>query len=241
MRDGEGGVMPAYRSPAEGEIREAVVAHLRARRPSARIIHEINAVNMTAGRTTRIDVLAVGPDDMVAVEIKSERDKLDRLPAQMEAMQRVAHYAIAALHEKFLVERPTNEFAAHYERDGVHYQMALPSDPVALHRAITWVYPRQARALRPDYDYLARWDLSAAPGMTTLPEAALDMLWREELADLCGRLKIATGRRSTRSDMMRDLRWQCSGKEITRGICTALRARECVEADPPIRETGRAA
>jgi hypothetical protein len=232
--------MPAYRSPAEGEIREAVVAHLRARRPSARIIHEINAVNMRAARPTRIDVLAVDREEIVAVEIKSARDKLDRLPAQMEAMQSVAHHAIAALHEKFLVECPTNEHAAHYERDGAYYLMALPSEPARLHRASAWVYPLRARALRPDYDCLARWDLSAATCMTPLPEAALDMLWREELADLCSRLKVATGRRSTRTDMMRELRWQCSGKEITRGICAALRARECVEADPPIRDTGRA-
>lgn len=35
--------MPAYRSEAEGEVRQAVVEYLRIQRPNARIIHEINS------------------------------------------------------------------------------------------------------------------------------------------------------------------------------------------------------
>ena len=34
--------MPAYRSSAEAEVRDAVVARLREIRPDARIMHEIN-------------------------------------------------------------------------------------------------------------------------------------------------------------------------------------------------------
>lgn len=235
-------MMPAYRSPAEAEIRDAVVARLREARPSARIIHEINSTNMMTGQTTRIDVLAVGTEDMVAVEIKSERDKLDRLSSQMEAMQRVSHHAIAALHERFLEESETNAHAAHEERDGRFYRRGVPD---AISRQCghkVWVYPQRVRVLKPGgFDTMERWDIEPVRSCTTLPEAALDMLWRDELVEMCGRLRIATRRRSTRSDMMRELRWLCSGKEITRGICAALRARECIEADPPVCEEGRAA
>jgi hypothetical protein len=45
----------------------AVVGHLRQLRPGCRIIHEINASSFG----NRIDVLAVGESDLIAVEIKS--------------------------------------------------------------------------------------------------------------------------------------------------------------------------
>ncbi|SDT96831.1 hypothetical protein [Stappia sp. ES.058] len=229
--------MPAYRSPAEAEIREAVVARLREIRPQSRIIHEINVKQSGC----RADVIAVGLEEIVAVEIKSERDKLDRLPDQMAAMKSVAHHCLVALHEKFLVEQETNVHAAHYERDGTYYLKILPTDPVRLNHGNAWVYSLRARALRPNYDYLGSWDLPVQHHMVALPCAALDMLWRAELATLCVAQRLSTGRRSTRSSMMQDLRWMCSGKELTRGICAALRARECIEGDPPIREEGRAA
>jgi hypothetical protein len=229
--------MPAYRSPAEAEIRKAVVAALRTARPAARIIHEINVKQGGC----RIDVIAVGLEEIIAVEIKSERDKLDRLPDQMAEMKSVAHHSIVALHEKFLVEQETNPHAAHYERDGAYYLKTLPSDPVRLNYGDAWVYPLRTRSLSGKHDYLGSWGLPVQHHMTTLPESALDMLWRDELAALCAAQRLSTSRRATRSSMMRDLRWMCSGKELTRGICAALRARDCIEADPPIREEVRAA
>lgn len=90
--------------------------------PKARIIHEVNAASFG----NRIDVLAVDHAEVVAVEIKSEKDKPDRLPAQLTAMMGVAHHVIVALQEKFLVEQPTNKRAAHNERNGKYYRAALP-------------------------------------------------------------------------------------------------------------------
>ena len=139
--------MPAYRSAAEAEVREVVVEHLRACRPRARIIHEINVCQGGC----RVDVMAVDREEIVAVEIKSERDKLDRLPNQMAAMKSVAHHCVVALHEKFLVERETNVHAAHYERGGVHYREGLPDEPLRLDGEITWVFPQRQRALHPEH------------------------------------------------------------------------------------------
>lgn len=227
--------MPAYRSSAEAEIRDAVVARIRERRPGARIIHEINV--STFG-PNRIDVLAVDRAEIIAVEIKSAKDKLDRLSAQMKAMRGVAHLAVAAIHEKFLVERPTNLIAAHFERDGEYYLRELP-DGMGLSRANveTWVFP-EVRRIMPDADYdpLASWRFPPARMETALPWTALDLLWRNELFELCGRLRVSAGPRATMKPMVQALRWQCSGRDLTLGICAALRARRCPEADPEIVE-----
>lgn len=221
--------MPAHRSTDEAEIREEVVKRLRAARPDARIIHEINVCQ----GGNRIDVLAVDVEEIIAVEVKSKRDKIDRLADQLAAMRSVAHHTIAALHEKFLVERPCNPQAAHYKRRGEHFR---GQPPVECRLGEAWIYPLRRRALdsKWPHDYLEKWDLPDPPVFQPLPEAALDMLWRNELAELCYKNCLAVGRRATRGDMMQNLLWLCTGKELTRGICEALRARKCVEADPPI-------
>ena len=226
--------MPAYRSAAEAEVRDAVVARLRTARPDARIIHEINV--STYG-PNRIDLLAVSPEEIIAVEVKSAKDKLDRLEKQVAAMRGCAHHVIAAVHEKFLVEDRTNEWCAHYSRDGVFYRGTLPAS-VPRHRCTPWVFPERRRAMRDNlgggYDDLASWVVPATRFNAALPSAAIDLLWRDELAVLCGSLGIASGRRSTMADMTASLRWHCTGRELTRGICAALRRRECVEADPAV-------
>lgn len=223
--------MPAYRSADEGEIRTAVVERLRLHRPSARIIHE---VNVSSFGPNRIDVLAVDTAEIIAVEIKSKRDKLDRLPAQVEAMKGVAHHVIAAIHEKFLVEVATHEKAQHYQRDGVFYMRTLPEG--WKWSVEGWVFPERRRCINPDWphDSLERWHLPAQRLDAPLPAGALDLLWRDELFWLCGTLRVSAGRRATMSDMVEALRWHCTGKELTRGICAALRQRVCVEADAPI-------
>lgn len=226
--------MPAYRSTAEAEVRDAVVARLRHIRPDARIIHEINV--STYG-PTRLDLIAVGADEIIAVEVKSAKDKLDRLPRQIESMKGCAHHVIAALHEKFLVEQETNQWSAHSERDGVFYIKTLPAG-IRDHGVDFWIYPEVRRAMMSEadrgHDHMATWTGPQRRFEAPLPSGALDMLWRDELAWLCGSVGIATNRRSNMSEMVASLRWHCNGREITRGICAALRRRQCVEADPSI-------
>lgn len=225
--------MPAYRSPAEAEIRDEAVARLRECRPNARIIHE---VNVSTYGPNRIDVLAVDRAEIIACEIKSAKDKLDRLPAQIAAMQGVAHHVVAAIHEKFLVEKTTHEKARHYERDGQFFLRALPDG--WQYRVNAWVYPKLRRAVDPDWqhDELDKWTMWPSRLDVPLPSGALDMLWRDELFWLCGALRVSASKRTTMPEMVDALRWFCTGKELTRGICSALRSRRCVEADPEIVE-----
>ena len=222
--------MPAYRSEAEGEVRQAVVDYIRVQRPKARIIHEIN----TSLGGTRIDVLAVDRAEIIAFEIKSSKDKLDRLCDQMDGMKGVAHRAIAVLHEKFLSEEyVTNRSAAHFERDGIFYMMDLPGDYRHMPRA--WIYPQRNRTMTAaGHDSHARWPEIAVSLQQPLPDKALWMLHHSELLNLCQVLNIQTGKRPTCEKMIDALRWNASGGDITRGVCAALRTRHCIEADAPI-------
>lgn len=222
--------MPAYRSSAEAEIRDYVVAKLRARSPTVRIIHEIN---VSSHGPNRIDVLAVDRCEIIAVEVKSQKDKLDRLKAQMEAMRQCSHFAYAAIHEKFLVEAETHEKAMHYAKDGKFLMRVLPDEAK---RYNTWVFPERRRCINNgwEHDEFAIWRMPPRTIEKALPAGALHLLWRDELYGICSALRVTATRRSTMQDMVDALRWYCNGKELTTHICKALRARDCAEADAPI-------
>jgi hypothetical protein len=221
--------MPAYRSDAEAEVRVAVVDRLRRLRPDARIMHEVNASSFG----NRIDVLAVAPAEIIAVEIKSAKDKLDRLPDQLEAMRGCAHTVIAALHEKFLVEQRTRARASMIERDGEHFALVRPD--VAPFGG-TWIFPEQRRSPAGWHDDLYPWSEPDHAIQQPLPAKAIDMLWRDELLAMCARFGIRVPKRPNMRVMVNALRWQLTGRDLTRGICAALRERVCIEADPPIIE-----
>lgn len=209
--------MPAYRSEAEGEIRTEVVKRLRQMIPGCRIIHEINVESFG----NRIDVLAVGEREMMAAEIKSKKDKLDRLPAQVRAMQSVSNHVFVAIHEKFLDEM----------FDGCFYP-----PKAGIGRAISWVYPIKDRPGHIEVGSEWRASHWRPKNRLCLPHDALTMLWRGELQSACKQAKIK-GASSMNMDVAADaLRWRFTGEQITRLICATLRARECVEADEPITE-----
>lgn len=212
--------MPAYRSSAEAEVRDAVVARLRELRPEARIMHEVNASSFG----NRIDVLAVSRAEIIAVEIKSERDKLDRLDRQVEAMKGCAHHVIAALHEKFYVEHRTNPWRSEYERDGEHYCL-VPPDNRIVRGYSCWRFPEHAKD---------PWHNPELVPTIPLPPTALDMLWRDELLEMCRRYSVQVPKRPTMMQMIPALRWGLTGRDITLGVCAALRARKCIEADAEI-------
>lgn len=206
--------MPAYRSSAEAEIREPVVERLRSILPGCRIIHEINA----SGFGNRIDVLAVTEDQIAAVEIKSAKDKLDRLPDQIKAMNSVAHHSFAAIHEKFL----------HQIRDKFY-------PPEEAGRAVVWVYPTKARPGHVQCGLAWKERDPWSKSFATLPPRAIGMLWREELHQICRVLGVPRCSKMTMPEAIDAIRWRLTGEQITRTICATLRARECVEADPAIR------
>lgn len=207
--------MPAYRSEAEKEVRDAAVARIRSIRPNARIIHEISN-----GGSNRFDVVAVSPQEIIAIEVKSEKDTLDLLPAQVEAMRRAAHTVITAMHDCHRLEVPA-ERAGDYVRDGQHYRRVLPFYVGGL----VWVYPENLKD---------RWLEPRQLVQQVLPPDALHMIWKDELLRICAEAGISANTRTTCSEMRRAIAWNLTGRQITVAICNALRARACIEADPPI-------
>jgi hypothetical protein len=95
VASGEGGGMS---SAAEERIRLKAEAALRYAFPDARIIHELV---MTQGGC-RIDLAAVTPTRLVAVEVKSERDTLDRLARQLEQARAVADAVLVVTVERHI-------------------------------------------------------------------------------------------------------------------------------------------
>ncbi|MGN6144739.1 MAG: NERD domain-containing protein [Mesorhizobium sp.] len=160
-------------------------------------------------------------EEIIAVEIKSAKDKIDRLPAQVKAMKGVAHYVIAALHEKFLVPAKWAE--------------GRVEAPPEAKDATVWAYPEAGAEAGRTYGCSA-WEPLRLTLCKALPTDAVRMLWHDELYRLCGQFHVSVGRRATNGEMARVLRWHCNGKELTRGVCAALRARSCIEADPEIIE-----
>ena len=221
--------MPAYRSDAEALIRAAVVARLRLLRPNARVMHEVNVAGQGSNR---IDVLAVDRAEIIAVEIKSAKDKLDRLPDQVKAMQGCAHHVIAALHEKFLTSNETdvrirNPETGFYEKTGTAVYFSRPDEAEP---ALTWVYPETGRK---GYRCGA-WEEPKPHITVPLPPDAIRILWADELRQLCASIHVPLPPRPNMDQMVSALRWRATGEQITKGICAALRARQCIEADPPV-------
>lgn len=224
--------MPAHRSTCEADVRDAAVARLRVIRPTGRIIHEIqNACN----GPNRIDLLCVTASEVIAVEVKSAKDKLDRLPQQIKAMTGSAHHVIAALHEKHLISNEkyySNHVKFHGEcRPRIAHLLNPPDEARG---AEVWAWPEAGAERNRTYG-CARWQEPKQAIMTPLPHAALDMLWQAELWQLCGELGILSRKANTRPVMMTQIRWAATGADITKGICRVLRRRKCCEADPPIQ------
>lgn len=196
------------RSAAEQEIRTAVVDRLRMLRPNARICHEVNC---GVWGQTRMDLIAVDVAEIIGVEIKSEKDVMKRADKQLKGMRDVAHHSILALHE-------------------IHYAKFVPKLDYG---QISWVYPEQTRGVNWDND-TGPWRAPEQKMQSALPSTAIRLLWRDELAWLCDYLRISRGKRATMDQMVQALWWHATGKEITAGICAALRHRRFVEADAAI-------
>jgi hypothetical protein len=218
------------KSSDELEIRSYVVSRLRTLMPSARIVHELNVAGQG---TNRIDVAAVTPIAIVGVEIKSKKDTLKRLDEQLKAFRQCCHFVIVAAHEKHFAE-----WRSEHWRDDVPSESQL-NHPLFFgerHRfgRHVWRYPVPE-------PILGQWrtDFDPHKDLLTQPRAAhmLDMLWASELHAECHRHRVSCNSRSTRGDMIRDMVWLMTGKEICHAVCRQLRGRVFAEADPPIFET----
>lgn len=219
-------------SPSEEALRAKTEAVMRRRYPEARIVHEL--VLDQGG--VRIDLAAVLPDRLIAAEIKSERDTLKRLKAQVEVALCVAQdvwVVLAPKHHAALIagEAQQRRLLTGFEpmprmpgaTRGVYVDN--PAFVPGLDRC--WVYIETGEGIALD-DRRLGLRLYNRHGRRPTPQAMLDMLWADELRAM--RLGDA---RDDRETMIRRAIEHHSGAEIRRGVCAALRRRIFPRADAP--------
>lgn len=191
-------------SQAEERIRAKAEAMLRRRFPDARIIHEL--VLKQGG--CRIDLAAVTDDFIALVEIKSERDVLTRLPAQIDAM-----LAVGDLFAVCVAEPVRPKIKRAYE----------PGEGLKIPWGVA-LFVEEGDAFGEDRfgDFN---DLQ--PRRLCNPADRLEMLWADEL-------KAISGTNLSRQPAKHLICETMTGRQIRRAVCSALRARHFPRADPAL-------
>lgn len=179
----------------EGQIRTAVTPWLRQTWPGARIVHEL-PLRYSA---RRIDMAAICRDRIIAVEIKSSRDVLDRLKDQVTAFLPISDRVIVVT------------ASSHYEQ-AFHIIATKPNI-----RCIEW---RNDGSI--DW-YLAN-SCNIIPG---IPDAAkmLGMLWRSELLSISIGAGVGVSDRAPHRELVVALWRALRGPEIVSAVCAQLRGR----------------
>lgn len=195
-------------SVAEERIRVKAEAMLRRLFPDARIIHEL--VLKQGG--VRIDLAAVSPSFIAAIEVKSERDVLTRLPDQAKEAMRVTDLFGVCVAEK------------HAAKVGQYYDdEAVVKLPYGAHRLVETDDGFDARYTPFDLNWLGKDRFQAR---LCNPADRLEMLWAEELKVISARPKLS------RQPAKHFICETMTGAEIRRAVCTALRTRSFPRADP---------
>lgn len=207
-------------SAEERAMRDGIIPVLREICPGARIIHELN---IDHGHC-RADIAAVEKQRVTLVEIKSKKDKLDRLDKQLTVFGRAAHQVILLADEKWFGEKFGSKFPQHF----------YGGSPAV------WRWPRPESA---SYAVKGGWHTAWLRHNEPEPHARrlLELLWRDELETECRSHAIAVSGRTPRFDMIRDMAWLMTGREVVEAVCRQLRSRPFAEADAPIIEKALAA
>lgn len=176
-------------------MRAALAAWAHARWPDCRVVHEL-----TLG-DGRIDLAFVCRRDIVGVEIKSSRDRLDRLHAQVREYRRFLPEVWVAVAPKW------NDHAKH----GHHLVYADHGNRLVVADGRVDC----KRIGKPYRDEL-------------VVSRMLELLWRDEAARIAQRTDVIPGTRpcgEPRYRILPMLARLLTGNDIMREVCTELRAR----------------
>jgi hypothetical protein len=175
--------------------------------PDARIIHELN---VDVGKC-RVDLAAVTTSRIVMVEIKSRKDKLDRLNEQVRRFTPACH-ALAVCYASERWNWSDINAAGGWGFD--HW----PDD-----KASGWT--------------IDHWRCNKPPSTNAL----LELLWQAELEAEAFRAGVASRKRIPRDGLKRALWENLTGLQVVEAVCRQLRVRHFAEADAPIGEQAVAA
>lgn len=200
-------------SSAEREIRDAVAAYARAEMPDARIIHELPMGGC------RADLAAVTDTRIVAFEIKSKLDTLDRLERQSRSFAACAHHAILVADIKWFDREP-------YKDGGT--RIAWPHDGTLN----VWCWPDPPADISPYGLY--RWKLPQDDMWQPHPRRFLETLIADELIAEARAAGVPLKSRDRCCDIRTKMIWHMTGEQIARAACRQLRMRRFPEADAAI-------
>jgi hypothetical protein len=221
-------------SIAEERIRAKAEAHLRLAFPEGRIIHELVTANFGP---SRIDLACVTHDMIIGLEIKSERDVLDRLARQYKhALAVCDHYAVVTTPEvadkiEWLQRSTTDDYEPIPGMPGCMRGVANPDFvPEIRHLEI---FRERGDGLDvgyhawadPNHPYRSRWLEVALRN----PADRLAMLWAAELRLIAAPLGAKSNWSGGRS--IRAICEEMTGRQIRRAVCAALRQRAFPRAD----------
>lgn len=198
----------ANTSLEEQEIRDLVEAWGRRRFGDVRVIHEL-----VLGER-RIDMVFVGKDDIIGVEIKGPRDSLSdgRLPEQLREFNFYLPEVWLAVAPRWRKHRDVRR----------HHNLLLPAEG-----GIEVVHDKGDGRFRPERDEF-------------FCSRLIELLWVDEAARIAQRTDVIPGVTLTREPtwkVRRMLARMLSGHEIVKQVCLELRARPLVGrgSDRPMR------
>lgn len=203
-----------YAGRAELALRNSLEAFARQRWPGARMCHEM----VMGERKVRADMVAVDPAHIAAFEIKGEYDDTTRL------LHQVGMYQLCVPEVWMVV--PIGRHA----EDARMLRYLLPSVGLLV---------GAGTSAKNHYEFDGKdfgLVVEAEPSpFKPLPEMMLEMMWRAELAGMCGRTRCyAVSQKTTRPNMIKAL-LELSADVLLRECCTELRMREALwRADAPI-------
>ncbi|WOJ91787.1 hypothetical protein RZS28_18840 (plasmid) [Methylocapsa polymorpha] len=209
-------------------MRDIVVAELRRRWRSARIIHEL-PLRYSA---KRIDLAAITEAEIISVEIKSSRDVVDRVEAQVRAFLPISTRVIVALAPKWNEKLPLRE-----ERHPNHTSYIQPlTEAQNVIRRIgdscveTWTVDSEGQGIEVTDDAFRKNE-------HPWPARILDILDVAELVEIAIAHRLSVAKRPVHADLVALCCGSMTGREVTAAVCRALRAREAFGAssDPPIK------
>lgn len=183
----------------EQEIRSAVESWGRKRFGDVRVIHEL------ALGDRRIDMVFVGRDDVVGVEIKGPKDSLSdgRLSQQLREFNFYLPEVWLAVAPKWMTHRDVKN----------QRNLLVPTDS-----GIEIVNQKGESKFLPERDEF-------------FCSRLIELLWAEEAARIAQRTDVIPGVAPTREKtwkVKRMLARMLSGHEIVKEVCTELRARPLV-------------
>jgi len=217
-------------SIVEREIRNSVIDKIRQLRPDSRIIHELNT-NGTG--SCRADIAAIGIEEILMFEIKSERDKLARLTKQQEAFKNCSHKFFIVLDKKFFKEKVYSDDRKNCLEPNLELETILGSRLVKDH---IWHYPEP---LTDQFLFDHSWKIEPRRyGQNFFPtpntRAMLNLLWAEELREVCRNLVLPYLSKDNMMKLIERIILGATGRHIVQQVCLMLRKRRFAEADDGI-------